>query len=486
MGLTKDDLAKDFAVFAGGGEGIDGWLPAGSEVDVFERISRLEAAPLSKVQLNQLLVMAHQAPMSYDFYKYYWLDAPSSHPYPVDAFPNFERHWVSTTRGIGSLPHLKWGLQRLFTDGLLYFGSVRNAYRELRSLTRSELEAFFVIRRMDTQRIKDRGPALPLKGIPKDDRYLISEMACKSYGEGPTADSELRKALRSAVKAHLAGGGGRVAIKTLLEGERLGAAFVDRQQEFLFSSADVLEDSVGSVAELDAKMEPIIQRFTRARAAALENTRYYLSMADDLDVYVATSMRGRQDFRDMATACDAIFADARLRELQLRYFDPTLSAAQGHEDKGLIECLMVKCAKVLVYCAGERESYGKDAEAAMALSLGKPVIFYCDQARRSRFYREVHPLSRLVEFDTGVVVGAMVTDSLAQVSELLFRLFENQMKYRLERSDRGALRLRDDVTDSVVRLQTSDEMLTAAFFNLYHGRDLAPRISALGFRPRTD
>lgn len=38
----------------------------------------------------------------------------------------------------------------------------------------------------------------------------------------------------------------------------------------------------------------------------------------------------------------------------------------------------------------------------MALSLGKPVIFYCDQEQRSRFYKEVHPLSRLIEFETGV------------------------------------------------------------------------------------
>jgi hypothetical protein len=85
----------------------------------------------------------------------------------------------------------------------------------------------------------------------------------------------------------------------------------------------------------------------------------------------------------MAETCETIFSDHKLKELNLRYFDPTLSAAGGHEDKGLIECLMVKCAKALVYCAGEKESYGKDAEAAMALSLGKPVIFYCDQKKRS-------------------------------------------------------------------------------------------------------
>ena len=121
-----------------------------------------------------------------------------------------------------------------------------------------------------------------------------------------------------------------------------------------------------------------------ARKVALENTKHYLSIVIELDVYVATSMRNRQDFREMARFCDEVFNHESVARLGLRYFDPTLSAAFGHEDKGLIECLMVKCAKVLVYCAGSRDSYGKDAEAAMALSLGKPVVFYCDQDQRSR------------------------------------------------------------------------------------------------------
>src|SRR5712692_6615050 len=186
------------------------------------------------------------------------------------------------------------------------------------------------------------------------------------------------------------------------------------------------------------------------------------------EVYVATSMRTRQDFRNMADTCDRIFSDDRLKQMNLRYFDPTLSAAGGHEDKGLIECLMVKCAKLLVYCAGEKESYGKDAEAAMALSLGKPVIFYCDEEQRHRFYRDVHPLSRLIEFETGVAVGAMVTDNLQDVSELIYRIFENRMVYYLEQSKPGFLRLKDKLTDSVVRLQTNDPLLTEAFWNHYH------------------
>jgi hypothetical protein len=129
---------------------------------------------------------------------------------------------------------------------------------------------------------------------------------------------------------------------------------------------------------------------------------------------------------------------------------------------------MVKCAKALVYCGGERDSYGKDAEAAMALSLGKPVIFYCNQQQRSRFYREVHPLSRLIEFSTGVAVGAMVTDKLSDVSELLWRVFENKMEYRLEQPKPGYLKLCEKLTNSVVRLQTNDRMLAETFWNHYH------------------
>ena len=173
---------------------------------------------------------------------------------------------------------------------------------------------------------------------------------------------------------------------------------------------DVLEESITSEKDFDTKFGSVADKFFAARKAGLNNTQHYLSVVNDLDVYVATSMRTRENFREMARFCEKVFSDENLADLHLRYFDPTLSAALGHQDKGLIECLMVKWAKVLVYCAGDRESYGKDAEAAMALSLGKPVIFHCDEAQKTQFYREVHPLSRLIEFDTGVAVGAMVTD----------------------------------------------------------------------------
>ncbi len=349
---------------------------------------------------------------------------------------------------------------------------MRTAYRKLRSLTDSELNELFGRRRFDTDAIKSRGPALPLTAIAKDDRYLISEMACKSYDED-AGGGALRTALFEAMKLHLSRGGGAIPIRRLLDANFLSQEYAARQNELLFSAEDVLDEAVTSEAELEERYQRVAKRFANARTLALGNTELYLSMVNDLDVYVATSMRTRQDFRDMASDCESIFSDGRLKDLNLRYFDPTLSAAAGHEDKGLIECLMVKCAKVLVYCAGERESYGKDAEAAMALSLGKPVVFYCNQERRRRFYRDVHPLSRLIEFETGVAVGAMVTDSLSDVSELLYRVFENKMQYQLEQSKPGHLRLLEKTTGSVVRLQSKDRMLTETFWNHYHNRDAA-------------
>jgi len=470
--MKKAQILDQLKLFFLGTDGIGNWLGPETDERVFDRLGRIEKEPLSKVQLNQLLVFGHEAPVSDGFFQYYWLSDPLRHPYDVKAVPGFDRRWLEA-HAVLSLAHLSWGLYRLYTDGLLYFGNVRTAYRKLRALTSQELDVYFGKRRFDTDAIKARGPALPLVAIPKDDRYLISEMACKSYGEGEDGAGTLKVALVGAMRAHLARGGGRTTIRRLLDPASLAAEFATRQQELLFSAGDVLDEAVGSEQELEQRYRGVADRFGQSRRVALSNTELYLSMVNDLDVYVATSMRSRQDFREMASDCETIFSDERLKGLNLRYFDPTLSAAAGHEDKGLIECLMVKCAKALVYCAGERESYGKDAEAAMGLTLGKPVVFYCNQEQRRRFYRDVHPLSRLIEFETGVAVGAMVTDKLADVSELLSRVFENKMEYRLEQPKVGYLRLLEHLTGSVVRLQTNDRMLTETFWNHYHNRDAA-------------
>ena len=391
MTTTKADILRDFEILSVPTGGIGSWITGETHEDVFTRLAVIDNQPLPAVQLNQLLVLGHEAPVGDGFFRYYWLQDPPGHPYRVSELPDFSERWLTSGGSIVSLPHLKWGLYRLYVDALLYFGNVRTAFRKLRDLPLVEIQRFFAQRRFDTEGIKQRGPAIPLRFISKDSRYLISEMACKSYGEPPGHTGDLLQALLAAYKAYASAGQRSPTIRQLLEDEP--AAVIDaRQQEFIFSADELLNQTVASESDLTEKYRGIAAKFDTARRAALDNTRYYLSMVSDLDVYVATSMRTRKDFRNMADTCERIFGDSRLAQMNLRYFDPTLSAAGGHEDKGLIECLMVKCAKVLVYCAGEKESYGKDAEAAMALSLGKPVIFFCDQEKRKSLLSRGTPI----------------------------------------------------------------------------------------------
>ena len=472
--MDKASIVAKFAPLTFGSEpGIGTWLSNEMHELVSKRLQRIDQDPLTKVQFNQLLVVSQAASVSDGFFKYYWGATPR-HTYDVTHLAGFRPEWIVESKQIiQNLDHLYWGLNRLFIDGLLYFGNVRAGFASLRSMSWDEVMAFFDAKRFDTAAIVSRGPALVLNSISRDDRYLISEMACKTFGEFPETREAAFQMLENAWDKHAATGGGTIDFRDLLKRYVISHS---NEEQMLLTYDDVSDTKISSKSEVRQRFDFVISKFLDARTKAIQNTEYYLSMVNDLDVYVATSMRSRKNFRDMADACEHIFNDAKLKKLHLRYFDPTLSAAKGHEDKGLIECLMVKCAKVLVYCEGEKESYGKDAEAAMALSLGKPVIFFCDHGKKTNFYRDVHPLSRLIDFRSGVAVGAIVSDDVAQVADLIARIFENRMEYRVEHhaSRPNFLKLVECETNSVVRLQTDDELITKTFWNNYHNR--APRL----------
>lgn len=463
---ARKDILSRFELFTGETGGIDSWLKETTPDDTIERLMAIPQKPLSAAQLNQLLTLTHAPPLSEGFFKYYWL-AEQPHTYDLTNLPCYREDWHGSL-AIFDIDQLYWGLYRFYVDALLYFGNIRSGYEVLRDKTYGELETFFAQYRSNPEVMISRGPALPLREIDREDRYLISEMACKSYA--PTDAVGLEQALLEAYADHQKTSPGPVTLGHLL-GKESGAYiklhYQDSQKMFEFAADEILDQEIHSESELRAVLQPINRRFTCARESAVANTSLYLSSVGEMDVYVATSMRARQDFLSMSTFCDQTFNARQLRRYDLRYFDPTLSAATNHEDKGLIECLMVKCAKVLIYTAGEIESYGKDVEAAMALSLGKPVIFFCSSPERQKFYKDVHPLSRLVDFATGVAVGAMVTDSVADVIQLLDRLFRNSMHYVLERKGPGYHVLKEALTDSVVRLQTSDDLLRETFWNHY-------------------
>ncbi len=510
MVVNRSNILEQFKLFQGGTGGLDSWLGETTPESVFEALSDLENQPLTRSRLNQLLTLSHEAPISEAFFRYYWLTAPDSHPYAVKKIPCFAPVFCNQNLdAVASSDQLYWGLYRFYVDALLFFGNVRTAFQQLRSLSDENLKDFFQSHRFNTTDMKRRGDPVGPDHIEKDDRYLISEMACKSLEAGTFVDSELARTLielyrqrsedtitvaqllegdnslnltisdqvdllrqidlvrQSAIKLYQQHRSNQVTAGQLLRGAQRRGAYQEQQQRLYLSAADFLDDPINDEADLLEKIERVHRAYESARKIALKNTETYLSMVSDLDAYVATSMRERSDFLKMAEFCERIFSDPSLSDFSLRYFDPTLSAASHHEDKGLIECLMVKRAKALVLYAGSRDSFGKDAEAAMALSLGKPVIIHADEEFRSRFFKEVHPLSRLINFQTGVANGAMVATSPDEVVKLLKRIFENDLEFELQQAHPKYLVLKEKMTGSVVRLQTSDDLIRETFWNHY-------------------
>lgn len=474
--MTREFIIEQFRELTYDTKGLEGWLTPNSPDTIFERIGRINREPLTKVQLNQLLLLSLESGISDGFFKYYWLDKPI-HSYAIDKLEDFDEDFLGQN-AIISILHLKWGIRRIYTDCLLYFGNISFGFRELKNKSYIELNSFFEKKCLPTEMIKQRGRPLEFYDISKDDRYLISEMACKTYGETPKTKTELLEFLKESYIEAVSNGNSNPTFKELLSFQEEGVKLINNKSRekyqsnlslFEFSIDELIDSTIMNEKDLIQKYEKIADKFLKARNNAVKNTDLYLSLVNDLDVYVATSMRNRKDFREMAETCEKIFKDERFNDMYLRYFDPTMSAADGHEDKGLIECLMVKCAKALIYTEGDKESYGKDAEAAMALSIGKPVIFL--SPKRANFYKTVHPLTRLIDFNTGVAVGAIIAERPEQVAEILHRVFENKMEYSIKQSKPGYFKLVEKLTDSVLRIQTNNELIAKCFWAYYHNRN---------------
>ena len=165
-------------------EGSQGHLAMSSALDT------LEGGALSWARLNQVMHLCHQAGMSDGFYSYYFLDIPENHPYPVERVFGFGPYRPPEgVREIKSLQQFQWGVRRFIMDAMLYWGNLRQAYRELRVFTRDVIADQFAFKRMDESRMITRGSVIQPDHIPQDHRYLITEMACKTYEDQKSAES---------------------------------------------------------------------------------------------------------------------------------------------------------------------------------------------------------------------------------------------------------------------------------------------------------
>jgi hypothetical protein len=65
---TKIDIQAEFAIFRGNGPGIESWISANTPRLVIDRLNEIDDKPVSLAQLNQLLILSHEAGVSEGFF----------------------------------------------------------------------------------------------------------------------------------------------------------------------------------------------------------------------------------------------------------------------------------------------------------------------------------------------------------------------------------------------------------------------------------
>lgn len=428
-------------------------------IDVIDAVVSTIKGPGLRVDfLNQVMRLLWSNAMSDGCFTYYFVSECPLHPYNVmDLWPEPKDAYEPGAQSVTSVSQFEWGIKRFIVDAMLYWGNFRRAYDAVRSLSFEEIEARYSSRTFNSNALVERQDTLPLGDIPIAKRHLLSSRGISVLRASP---EEIRPQVESVVTAMCSGAdpadvhglrerlssGERAVLDVLLDGQGISDVTVD----MLMGQHETLQRQLDGLC------------FT-----GVKNTQLYLSIADDLDVYVAATMRTRGDCGDVAAVCRDVFGDRKLEAFHLRYFDPTTCITQNPADKAILECLMLKSAKILLYLSQEQESLGKAAEFAMGLSLGKPTIILSPPGPRAEFYKHIHPLTRLVEFETGVVHGALVAESADEVITLIHRLLSNTMSYELDTRDDGYYVLHDALTKSAVRVVTNDKELTKAFWRHY-------------------
>jgi hypothetical protein len=396
---------------------------------------------------------------------------------PVDR-TLFERYF---TRGINSAEKLSEGVVGFVTDALLHFGSFHQAFLRLKA----DVDVLHKVAQSFGS--ETRAPfalSNPLK---------VEELAYLGYvsGELPTRMSKAHQTILEA----LGGLPGELSAEAILKAasdrgidlkselDTINLGLQRRAQKQI-----TIDEYLSSQNFVTQTIDSFIGEVKRCRRAGIKNQEQYINSAGEMDVYVATSMRDDRDYAEMKTFIDQVFGRKDISRLNLRYFDPTQAYCPNKHDKGLVECLMIRCAKVTIYCAQRQDTMGKDSELAITLGLGKPVIVYVPYgdtpadrdtySRRARVFAEVHPLSLQVNQLTGNTNGIILVRDANQCADALYSIAKNQLKVTVSREEEedqlsGETSiywvLREAVTGngSVIRVATGWKHLRTAFWSAF-------------------
>lgn len=384
-------------------------------------------------------------------------------------------------RGIDSKEKLEEGITNFIKDALLHFGSFHQAFLRLKA-------DFDVLPKVEqTFGSENRAPfALtnPLK---------VEELAYLGYvsGELPQRMSDAHQAIFAALGELPK----EVNAETIKEAAKTRGVDLEKELRIINEGLQkrqqkqiTIEELLASERSIKETIDNFVEEVRRCRKAGIKNQEQYINSAAEMDVYVATSMRDDRDYREMKTFIDQVFGRKDISRLNLRYFDPTQAYCPNKYDKGLVECLMIRCAKVTIYCAQRQDTMGKDSELAITLGLGKPVIVYVpygDNApdreaydRRARVFADVHPLSLQVDQTTGNTNGIILVRDANQCADVLYALAKSQLKVKVSREKEpdplsGETSifwvLSEAITgnESVIRVATGWKHLRTAFWSAF-------------------
>lgn len=273
---------------------------------------------------------------------------------------------------------------------MLEYGSFRFGYKRLRQSVAIEEKwrTYFPSESEATQRaerIRNSPAPVGLIPIPASQLFALGYLASEQAGSINSARRDLGAILQKALDASAKNFADlqKIALESSVDQlpgliaragipgtEQLILPYIDLP---LFTTARSFPEILIGLRESCVTVDE--EAIRRAQEAGLQNARTYMAM-HDLDIYVATSMREPLHFTTNWAFVRGLFHDGDLADWHLRYFDPTQAFLPDRIQKGLMECLMIKRARLTVYNAQESDTFGKDSEAGVTLAQAKPVVVF--------------------------------------------------------------------------------------------------------------
>jgi hypothetical protein len=400
---------------------------------------------LDREKLNRLLLNCERQMVTQHFYDYFF-------------------------GSINTLDDFEASVEKFRVKAMWLYGNFHFALKKLGTSDKHEFER--EIKRTEPRSaavFESREPFTDIEEIAKDDLGLLGYISGKQKVAGVEISLETLSLLHSDPKKigeTLASIGGE-------KQEKISKILTE--YDFAFPRAGVGDLTPEKIASMTSKLDELASSLRSRRKTAvdigLRNTHRYLTLPY-LDVYVATSMRTEEDFKNQHDFIQKVFTNPAVKDLRLRYFDPTLSYADDRLTKGLIEMLMLRRSRVTIYTASKDDTLGKDSELAATLAQGKAVIAYVPPGldQKAETLRVDHPLGLQIDINTGVAHGIIVVRSPEHCAKMLRKVLLRERTFTI-RHENGNFLLEETETHSVLRVVSDDPYLTHAFWTFFHQHD---------------